>query len=65
MRTSLYRYGDDELSLIVFNTEYLYVMRHEKGFIRKLKDIYQCTIKQIEVLKQDLADDKEGMVTNA
>lgn len=57
MRESLYQYCDSELSLRVFNTENLYKIRHTKGFIRKLHNIYQCTNKQIEVLKQDLIDD--------
>lgn len=58
MKTSLYRYSDDELSLIVFNTEWLYNIRHTKGFIRLLHTLYRVTNKQIAVLKQDLIIDK-------
>lgn len=58
-RKSLYRYGDDELSLIVFNTEWLYKIRHERGFIRTLRDCYQFTNKQLAVLKEDLLADKQ------
>jgi hypothetical protein len=61
MRQSLYRYSDNELSLIVFNTEWLYNIRHEKGFIKNLHTLYQATNKQIAVLKQDLIDDKAQM----
>lgn len=61
-RQSLYRYGEDELSLIVFNTEHLYIQRHERGFIKKLLQDYQCTNKQIAILKEDLQADR--LVTN-
>lgn len=59
MRQSLYRQSDDELSLIVFNDYSLYLMRHEKSFIRYLSGIYQYTKKQKAVLKADLLSDKE------
>lgn len=58
MKQSLYGQGDDELSLIVFNTEYLYIRRFEKGFIRGLLEDYRATNKQIETLKRDLLEDK-------
>lgn len=57
MRQSLYRYSDDELSLIVFNTEYLYNIRHKKELFRVLRQDYQFTNKQLAVLKADLKDD--------
>lgn len=59
MRESLYRYSDDELSLRVFNTEYLYNQRHEKSFIRNLRQQFQATNKQWATLKADLISDKE------
>ena len=62
MRQSLYRQGDDELCLIVFNDYSLYQMRHEKSFIRFLSEIYQYTNKQKAVLKADLLADKQEMV---
>lgn len=58
MRTSLYRYSDDELDLIVFNTESLYIKRHTKGFIQYLHSMYQVTNKQIAVLKATLIADR-------
>jgi len=57
MRQSLYRQSDDELSLIVFNTEYLYNIRHKKELFRVLRLDYQFTNKQLAVLKADLKDD--------
>ena len=59
MRQSLYRQSDDELSLIVFNTEYLYNIRHKKALFRILRADYQFTNKQLAVLKADLKDDLE------
>lgn len=56
-RQDLTKYSDDELSLIVFNTEYLYIKRHSKGMLRYLKMNYRYTKKQLEVLKDDLAID--------
>lgn len=64
MKKSLYGYSDDELSLIVFNTEYLYNQRHKRGFIRNLLQDYRATKKQIAVLKQDLLSDKVEMQKN-
>lgn len=62
MRQSLYRQSDHELSLIVFNDYGLYQMRHEKGFIRILSEIFQYTNKQKAILKADLLSDKQEMV---
>ena len=59
MRQSLYRQSDDELSLIVFNTEYLYNIRHKKELFRILRADYQFTNKQLAVLKYDLQNDLE------
>lgn len=47
--------SNDELSLIVFNTENLYNMIDKpKALIRTLRSMYQFTNKQLEVLKQDI-----------
>ena len=64
MRQSLYRQGDDELSLIVFNDFNLYQIRHNKHFIRYLSQIYQYTNKQKAILKADLLSDKQEMVNS-
>jgi hypothetical protein len=56
----LTNYSDNELSLMVFNTEYFYVERHTPDFLFALcKEEFYFTAKQMEVLKQDLADDEE------
>ena len=60
MRQCLYKYTDDELSLLVFNTEYLYNMRQNpKSLIRELRASYRFTNKQLEVLKTDLRDEDQ------
>jgi len=52
-------YSDDELSLIVFNDAYLYNTRFFSWFIDNLEVDFTYTEKQLEVLKQDIADDAE------
>ena len=51
--------SDDELSLIVMNDEYLYKGRHRRNFINEIKEMFTYTDAQLDVLKQDLADDLE------
>lgn len=64
-RTSLYKQGPDELSLLVFNTESLYKQRHSKNFVRSLLQCYQATNEQVRVLKRDLSEDlKESQKEN-
>ena len=53
----LRKYSDDELSLVVFNTSYLYNDRHEELFIKWIRGTYYFRKKQLDVLKQDISDD--------
>ena len=49
-----------ELSLNVFNVEYFYCERHNIDFLLALvAEEFTYTAAQLEVLKQDLADDLE------
>ena len=55
-------YTDQELSLLVFNDESLYVLRHKPGFIEDvIKDCFTFTNEQLAVLEVDLLDDAQGM----
>lgn len=58
-KQDLTQYSDDELSLLVFNTESLYEGRHWPGFFETIDDLFVYTEAQMDVLKQDLADDLE------
>lgn len=56
--------NDNELSLIVFNTQELYNMRHDDtaGMLKMLKKAgFNWTKKQEKILMDDLKDDKEEM----
>ena len=53
-------HSDEELSLLVFNTESLYKLRHSRYLIDALNDDYDYTDEQLAVLKQDIQDDLEG-----
>jgi len=50
-------YTDNGLSLLVFNTEHLYVQRHLPNFEDILRTEYRFTAKQFRVLEQDLVED--------
>lgn len=56
-KQDLTQYSDQELSLLVFNDEGLYRMRHNSQFIGMLNDLFIFTDEQLEVLEQDLDDD--------
>lgn len=50
-------YSDKELSLIVFNTEYLYQLRHNTIVLKELLDeSFDYTTEQYETLLQDIED---------
>jgi hypothetical protein len=55
-KTDITMYSDSELSLIVFNEEWLYKMRHygRKGFISILDEYYIYTQAQLDELENDL-----------
>ena len=53
----LTEYGEQELSLRVFNEESLYNDRHSLNFIDSLREIFVFDSEQLEELKTDLEDD--------
>ena len=55
----LTRYSDQELSLMVFNDEYLYNQRHNSGFSDLIDELFIYTEEQKDELIQDLTDDLE------
>lgn len=52
-------YSENELSLIVFNDEYLYIRRHNIRFLEMLKSRFIFTEEQLEILKTDLEEEEE------
>lgn len=52
--------SDQELSLLVFNTEDLYRMRKRKDFIDLLRVYFVFTDAQLKVLEADLAEDSNN-----
>jgi hypothetical protein len=59
MRKDLRRFSEDELSLMVFNDEYLYNRRFKGGLRRELESMFYFSAKQYKILKDDIASDKE------
>jgi len=56
-KQDLREYGEQELSLHVFNDEYLYKRRHNYHFLDLVKEMFLFTEEQEETLIQDLEDD--------
>tara|TARA_R110000823_G_scaffold201784_2_gene332680 strand:- start:7765 stop:7950 length:186 start_codon:yes stop_codon:yes gene_type:complete len=56
-KQDLTRYSDDELSLVVFNTERLYVMRTSVDLLDEIAMFFYYTPKQLEVLIHDLEEE--------
>lgn len=59
----LTQYSDDELSLVVFNTEDLYLLRHDIDLLLGvLNEAYLYTDIQKDILIQDIEQDySEGL----
>ena len=58
-RTDITHYSDNELSLMVFNDEYLYSERtNEPYLIALINEQYKYTEEQMKVLKSDLEEDR-------
>ena len=55
----LTEYGDGELSMMVFNDEGLYNMRHDGDLVSVLDDLFYDTDEQMEELERDLVEDQE------
>jgi hypothetical protein len=50
-------YSDLELSLLVFNTESLYLQRHDNQFNDTVNEYFTFTPEQLAVLVDDIQDD--------
>jgi hypothetical protein len=60
MKTSIKHYSENELSLIVFNTEKLYNIRsNKKELLKELDSNYLYTNEQLNILISDLNQDKK------
>lgn len=57
MKQDLTQQSDNELSLLVFNTEWLYTSMHKRDFFETIDDLFIYTKNQLDILKQDIADD--------
>lgn len=52
-------HSDRELSLIVFNDEYLYSLRRRSNFIDILRDMFTATDEQWQDLEESLKEDED------
>ena len=59
MKTDLTEYGEEELSLNVFNDEGLYLRRRDVGFLDLINEVFIYTSEQLEELKNDLLEDED------
>jgi len=58
-RKDITQYSEAELSLLVFNDEGLYSIRHQPQLIEVLHDCYEFTDEQLATLQGDLDADLE------
>lgn len=65
MKQDITMYSDCELSLLVFNDEYLYSVRHKRGFKGMIEELFTYTQDQLNELNQDLQDDLESLENEA
>tara|TARA_Y100000296_G_C4979208_1_gene159773 strand:- start:277 stop:510 length:234 start_codon:yes stop_codon:yes gene_type:complete len=56
-KTDLTEYGSSELSLYVFNDEWLYARRHRGDFEKFLRQMFVFTDEQWDELVEDLMQD--------
>jgi hypothetical protein len=56
-KNNITQYPDSELSLIVFNDEYLYTHRHSRHLKHVLDEMFIYTPEQWAELQEDLSDD--------
>ena len=59
MKKNITKHGDSELSLMVFNDEGLYAIRHNQDLMEVLDDNFVYTEKQRKELEWDLEADLE------
>lgn len=64
-KQDLREHSDNQLSLLVFNDEVLYRQRHRKGFLEHIKDVFEFTPEQLEVLINDIKEDEEELEEDA
>lgn len=62
-REDLTHYSDDELSLRVFNDEYLYTMRNRRGLFKILEEQFIYSKVQRNILIEDIEQDNEESLT--
>ncbi len=55
----LTQYGPDELSLLVFNTEEIYHIRHDPSLLDIIDGCFTYTDEQLEQLTIDLEEDQD------
>jgi hypothetical protein len=58
MKQDIRQYSDNELSLLVFNDEYLYLRRFRAGFAQMIDEMFEYTSEQLDVLIQDINDEE-------
>ena len=56
---NLTEYCEDELSLRVYNDEFLYDLRHRKDIIDTLNEMFTFTEEQEKVLLEDLNEEEQ------
>ncbi len=57
-KQDLTEYSNNELSLLVFNTEYLYRMRRNvRKLMQEIDEVYLYNDEQLTVLLQDIKED--------
>lgn len=59
-RIDITKYSENELSLIVFNTEYLYRIKYNNNFLNLISLMYKHTLKQKEILINDINQYRKG-----
>lgn len=59
-KQDLTQYSDSELSMVVFNDEYLYNMRHKPYLKYTLDELFIYTPDQLDELENDLMEEMEG-----
>lgn len=57
-KQNITKYSDSELSLLVFNDEYLYTHRHSRHFKHVIDELFIYTPEQWQELQNDLESDK-------
>lgn len=59
MKQDLTEFSENELSLLVFNDEYLYKRRNSRDFLIELDEMFLYTEEQLDALKSDLYEEEQ------